>query len=113
VINDTAKDEQDRDYEFHPTWSDKEDDYLYWHGYTVLWVAGRSKAIQNFVEKLSYEIGSKCDFSFTAGRAHIDVDPKFIERAFEAISNQEFMEQFLVPYSEESYDDETYFEILR
>ena len=54
-------------------WTDKEDEELYRNGITIMWMAGRSKAIQKFVEALSYKIGSKCDFSFTAGRAHIDV----------------------------------------
>ena len=55
------------------TCTDKEDEELYRNGITIMWMAGRSKAIQKFVEALSYKIGSKCDFSFTAGRAHIDV----------------------------------------
>ena len=55
------------------TWTDKEDEELYRNGITIMWMAGRSKAIQKFVEALSYKIDSKCDFSFTAGRVYIDV----------------------------------------
>lgn len=50
------------------TWTDQEDEELYKNGCTIMWVAGRTKSIQNFVEKLSYKIGHKCDFSFSAGR---------------------------------------------
>lgn len=94
------------------TWTDKEDPELYKNGATILWVAGRSKAIQKFVEALSYKIDSKCDFSFTAGRAHIDVSKEATSKAIEAINNEEFMKQFIVPYSSETYNNETYFEPL-
>lgn len=43
------------------TWSDKEDKELYRNGITIIWIEGRSKAIQKFVEVLSYKIDSKCD----------------------------------------------------
>ena len=95
------------------TWTDKEDEELYRNGITIMWISGRSKAIQKFVEALSYKIGSKCDFSFTAGRAHIDVSKDSYDKAVKAINDEEFMSQFIVPYSDESYDNETYFEILR
>ena len=95
------------------TWTDKEDDELYRNGITIMWMSGRSKAIQKFVEALSYKIGSKCDFSFNAGRAHIDVSKNSYDKAVEAINDEEFMSQFIVPYSNESYDNETYCEILR
>jgi len=94
------------------TWSDKEDEELYKHGITVMWVSGRTKSIQNFVEKLSYKIGHKCDFSFSAGRAHIDVLKKGYEKAVEFINNNDFIKQFIVSYSEETYNNGTYFEIL-
>ena len=94
------------------TWSDKEDPELYKNGSTILWVAGRSKAIQKFVEALSYRIDSKCDFSFTAGIAHIDVTKEAVSKALETINDEEFMKQFIVPYSRETYDNETYFEPL-
>lgn len=90
------------------TWTDKEDEELYRNGITIMWMTGRSKAIQKFVEALSYKIGSKCDFSFTAGRAHIDASKDGYDKAIEAINDEEFMNQFIVPYSEESYNDETY-----
>ena len=95
------------------TWTDKEDEELYKNGCTIMWVAGRTKSIQNFVEKLSYKIGHKCDFSFTAGRAHIDVLKEGYDAAIEEVNNVEFMKQFIVPYSKETYDNETYFEILQ
>ena len=94
------------------TWTDKEDEELYRNGITIRWAAGRTKAIQKFVEALSYKIGSKCDFSFTAGRAHIDVSMNSYKKALEVINDEEFMKQFIVPYSEETYDNETYFELL-
>lgn len=92
--------------------ADKEDEDLYRNGITVMWVVGRSKAIQNFVELLSYKIGSKCDFSFTAGRAHIDVSKDWYDKAVEVITDKNFMKQFIVPYSKESFDNDTYFEVL-
>lgn len=94
------------------SWSDKEDEELYRNGITVVWMAGRSKAIQKFVEALSYKIGYKCDFSFTAGRAHIDVPKEAYEKAMNVINDEEFMKKFIVPYSIKSYDDETYCEII-
>lgn len=96
-------------------WSDEEEDpELYNSGARILVVAGRTTSIQNFVKKLSYRIGYKCDFSFTAGRAHIDVlnNKDAISKATLAIQDAEWMSQFLVPYSKESYDNGTYFEIL-
>ena len=90
------------------TCTDKEDEELYRNGITIMWMAGRSKAIQKFVEALSYKIGSKCDFSFTAGRAHIDVSKDGYDKAIESINDEEFMNQFIVPYSEETYNDEIY-----
>ena len=55
----------------------------------------------------------KCDFSFIAGRAHIDVLEEGYDLAIEAVNDEEFMKQFIVPYSQETYDNETYFEILK
>ena len=95
------------------TWTDKEDDELYRNGITIMWMAGRSKTIQKFVEALSYKISSKCDFSFIAGRAHIDVSKDSYDKAVEAVNDESFMRQFTIPYSDESYDNETYCEILR
>lgn len=95
------------------TWSDKEDDFLYHHGKTILCVAGRTKAIQAFIEALSHKIGSKCDFAFAAGRAHIDVHPEAVDKALTTLQDDTFLNQFLVPYSEESYRNETYFQILK
>lgn len=95
------------------TWStDKEDPELYKNGVTVAWVDGRLTAIQKFVEVLSERINRKCDFAYTAGRAHIDVFPDVVDKAKDALADDEFMRQFLVPYSEEAYDDGTYFRVL-
>lgn len=94
------------------TWTDKEDVDLYKNGIIVMWVTGRTKAIQRFVEALSNRIGSKCDFAFTAGRAHIDVSKTEYDKALEAVNNKEFMKEFIVPYSAESYNNETYFEVI-
>lgn len=94
------------------TWTDKEDEELYRNGITIMWMAGRTKAIQKFIEALSYRIGSKCDFSFTAGRAHIDVSKDGYDKAIEAVNDEEFMKQFIVPYSRETYDNETYCEVI-
>lgn len=99
-------------YNMQFTWTDTEDEELYRNGIRIIWVAGRTNAIQKFVEALSYKIGSKCDFSFTAGRAHIDVSKDGYDKAFEAISDEEFMKQFIVPYSREAYVNETYFEVI-
>ena len=85
---------------------------LYENGITIIWAVGRTKAIQKFVEALSYKIGSKCDWSFTAGRAHIDVLKDDYNNAIKVIEDKEFLNQFIVPYSEESYDAETYFNII-
>lgn len=94
------------------TWTDREDEELYKNGITIMWMAGRAKAIQRFIEALSYKTGSKCDFSYTAGRAHIDVLKDGYDKAIEAVNDKEFMRQFIVPYSEETYDDETYCEVV-
>ena len=94
------------------TWSDKEDPELYNNGIRLMWVVGRSTKIQKFVEALSYKIGSKCDFSFVAGRAYIDVFKHAYDKAIAVVNDEEFMKQFIVPYSKESYNNETYFEVL-
>lgn len=90
-------------------WTDKE---IYKNGITVIWAVGRSKAIQRFVEALSYKIGYKCDFAFTAGRAHIDTSREAYGKCLEAINDKEFINQFIVPYSKETYENETYFELI-
>lgn len=94
------------------TWGDEEDPELFKNGVTIMIVAGRTKSIQKFIEALSYKIDSKCDFAFTAGRAHIDVSKDSYSKALEAIGEEGFMEQFIVPYSDESFENETYFEVI-
>ena len=93
-------------------WSDEEDIEIFKNGVTIIWAEGRSKAIQKFVETLSYKIGHECDWSFTGGRAHIDVARSGFEKACDVISDDEFMKQFIVPYSDKSYENESYFNIL-
>lgn len=95
-------------------WFDKEDPELYKRGVTIAWMAGRTTSVQRFIESLSYHIGYKCDFSWSGGRAHIDVlnIPDAVTKATEAINDSEWMSQFLVPYSKEAYDDGTYLEFL-
>lgn len=95
------------------SWTDKEDDNLLKYGITITWVIGRAKAIQKFVEALSYKIGYKCDFSFVAGKAHIDVSKDGYSKALEALHDKSFMSNYIVPYSKATYDNETYFEILK
>lgn len=94
------------------TWGDKEDLYLYENGVTILWMQGRTKAIQKFVEELSYKIGFKVDFSFTAGRAHIDVNPKGVDAAIKVINDDEWMKKFIVPHTEKSFNNETWCQII-
>lgn len=94
------------------TWSLTEDRELYENGVCVAWVAGSREAIQNFVKRLSYKIGSKCDFAYDGGRAHIDVYKDAYENACTAMADTDFMLPFIVPYSDESRVDGTYFEIL-
>ena len=74
-------------------------------------ICGSAKAIQKFVEALSYKINSKCDFGYIAGYAHIDCNENVVKAAREAIYDDGFMEEFIVAYSEASYHSETYFEI--
>lgn len=108
-------DEQQQSVEEVPKFeldSSKEDPEIYRHGKRFLIVVGKTKAIQKFVEVMSYKIGHKCDFSYVAGRAHIDVLLDGYEKALEVINDKEFMNQFIVPYSKESYENETYFEII-
>ena len=96
-------------FEWNP---EKEDDELYRHGKTFMWIAGRSSAVQKFVEALSYKIKHKCDFSVIAGRFHVEVTQEGYQAAREAVTDLNFISQFIVPYSEQSYADKTYFEIL-
>ena len=91
------------------TW-DKErcDDHLFKEGFIVLTAAGRSKAAQKVVEELSYEIDSKCDFRIVAGRILILVEKEKVDEACNLLYGS-WIKQFIVHYSEKSYDDETYF----
>ena len=94
------------------TRSDSEDTELYRNGVTFMWAAGRTKAIQKFVEELSYKAGHKCNFAWTAGRAHMDTSREGLSKVMETIRDGKFVNKFIVPYSKESYNDETYFEPL-
>lgn len=95
-------------FEWNP---EKEDADLYNNGRTFMWAVGRSKSVQRFVEALSYKIKYKCDFAVTAGRFHIEVSHEGYGAAIAAVNDEEFMKQFIVPYSRETFDNETYFEI--
>lgn len=91
------------------TWDlDKEDPEIVKNGLVLTWLVGRSSAIQKFIEALSYKIGYKCDFAFTAGRAHIDVPRDGYAEARKALEDTDFIKPFIVPYSNESYDNGTY-----
>lgn len=95
------------------TWTDKEDPEVLNKGTTIMWAAGRTKAIQRFVEDLSNKVGAKADWCFQAGRAHIEIMPEGVEAAMKLINDEEFMKQYYVEYSDESYKNETYFQRLR
>jgi hypothetical protein len=93
------------------TWdSEKEDSEIYQHGITFMWIDGTSKSIQNFIEVLSNTIGHKIDFSWTAGRAHIDVLSDGLEKACEYRDNEEFMAKFIKEYDDTNgADNSIYF----
>ena len=110
-IDDNQEQESTKDMKF--TWTDTEDKELYNNGVTILWMAGRKVAIQKFVEALSYKLGRKCDFSYTGGRAHIDVFDDVKYHALEVINDDEFMSRFIVPYSQETSENGTYCEIVQ
>ena len=74
------------------TWTEQEDDEILKNGTTIMWAAGCTKAIQRFVENLSNKVG--------------------VEAALKLIEDKEYMKQFYVEYSDESYENETYFERL-
>lgn len=91
---------------------EKEDEEITKNGTTVLLLAGRSNAIQKFVEDLSNRIEAKCDWSYCGGRAHVDTLIEHAEKAKKAISDSEWLNSYIVPYSEESWENKTYFEVL-
>lgn len=91
------------------TWDPEEcDNHLFKEGSPVFTAVGRSKAAQKVVEALSYEIDSKCDFRIVAGRIIILVDKEKTDDAFDILYS-DWIKGYVVPYSNESYDDETYF----
>ena len=98
------------------TWKDDvaDGDFLK-NSVCISYAIGRSKAAQRFVEALSYKIGYKCDFTVSMGRIILRVYKcqDAIEKANEALCDDEWMKQFIVPFSEENFDNETYFEIAR
>ena len=102
---------QDNEEELKFTWTDKEDEDLVKNGITVLWALGRTKSIQKFVEDLSYKIGYKCDWSWSAGRAHIEIPKEAIDKYHELI-DYHFIAKYIVEYSEETYNNENYFKII-
>lgn len=92
--------------------SECEDSELVKTGITVLLLAGRSTAIQKFVEDLSYKIRAKCDWSYCGGRAHVEVPKGYADKARMAISDSEWLNSYKVPYSDETWNNGTYFEVL-
>lgn len=68
--------------EQHPvfTWSHTEDPEIAMHGIRVAFAKGDSNIVQAIVEKLSYDIGYKCDYGITRKEheimMHIDVPQK-------------------------------------
>lgn len=91
------------------TWdTERCDDHLFKEGSPVLTAVGRSKAAQKVVEALSYEIDSKCDFRIVAGHIIILVEKEKVAEAFDILYSDR-IKGYVVPYSDESYDDETYF----
>ena len=92
------------------TWSDKEDDEIYNNGIRVAFFHGRSKQAQKLVEALSYATGHKVDFSISASIIHVDVLREGVDAVVEKLNDEEFMKDFIVEYSEETYDNETYLE---
>ena len=62
-----------------------------------------------FVEALSYKIDAKCDFRQTCGRYFILVPKDKVDEAIKVITT-DWLNQFVVKYSDESYNNETYFE---
>ncbi len=92
------------------TWSDKEDDEIYNHGIRVAFFQGRSAQAQKLVEALSYATGHKVDFSISAGIIHVDVLRDGVDAVVEKINDEEFMKEFIVKYSPETYENGTYLE---
>lgn len=90
-------------------WTDKCDDQLFKSGSVIMTVCGRSSACQKFVEALSYKIDAKCDFRQTCGRYFILVPKDKVNEAIKVITT-DWLNQFVVKYSDESYNNETYFE---
>lgn len=109
-IGEILKNEQSEENKSQFSWSNEEEDpEIFKNGITIVWAIGDKNSIQKFVEALSYKIGHKCDFSFTAGRAHIDVLEKGYEKAKEALNDSDFINEFVVPYSS---NNTKYFEFL-
>ena len=81
------------------SWSDEyEDDNIHKNGVIVCWFAGRSIKAQMLVEALTYETGSKVDFSISCGRIHVDTLPENVYKCREFIYNDKWMKKFIQPY---------------
>lgn len=91
------------------TWGDREDPEVFTNGVTILWADAKKKRMQSFVEALSNKVGAKADWSYSGGRAHVDIMPEGAAKAMELIEDDGFMGQFLKPYDE---DPEDYFVVL-
>lgn len=99
------------DAELYPqfTWNEEEEDHeVSAKGVLVMWATGSKDLIQKFVEDLSRRCGAKADWSYTSGRAHIEIMPNGANAAFALINDVEYMSQFYVPYN----NGEPYFERL-
>lgn len=81
------------------------------HGKIAAYAYGKSDALQAFVEALSIKINAKCDWEYAGGTAHIDALPGNLAAARAAIRDEAWIGQFLIPYSDESIADGTYFQI--
>lgn len=94
------------------TWDlNKMDENIFSHGEIVVWVTGGKSAIQKFVETLSHRIGQKCDWGYIGGRAHIDTLPENVPAAKQAILDTDWVRQFIIPVTDETFANGTYFGI--
>lgn len=94
------------------TWDETESDPLiHEHGTIFAWGQGRATAINKFIAALSERIQAKCDWSYAGGRAHLDTLPAYKSIAVQALRDERWMSKFLVEYSEQSWQDGTYFRI--
>ncbi len=93
-------------------WSDERSDAMIFdHGRTFAWGQGRNPATQKFVEALSRRIMAKCDWSYAGGRSHFEALPGYAHAAAVALRDEEWLARFLVPYTDESWENGTFFRL--